>query len=129
MQTVMIYSKTAAAGGACFSTLHAPVIVSASLNGKSPSSRDGAWRSKRYRTRSAFALTLHERHGSFGVIMADVKTEDTLVIIKPDSFWRGLNHQVEARLSTLGLTVVAECMFAGGANLPEEKWRELSPSW
>ena len=57
--------------------------------------------------------------------MADVKTEDTLVIIKPDSFWRSLNHQVEARLSALGLTVVAECTLAGSTNLPEEKWREF----
>lgn len=57
--------------------------------------------------------------------MAEVKIEDTLVIIKPDSFWRNLNHQVEARLSALGLTVVAECTLAGGANLPEEKWREF----
>ena len=40
--------------------------------------------------------------------MADGKTEDTLVIIKPDSFWRNLNGQVEARLKALGLTVVAE---------------------
>ena len=57
--------------------------------------------------------------------MAEVKTEDTLVIIKPDSFWRGLNRQVEARLNALGLTVVAECTLAGAANLPEEKWREF----
>ena len=57
--------------------------------------------------------------------MAEVKIEDTLVIIKPDSFWRNLNHQVEARLNALGLTVVAECTLAGGANLPEEKWREF----
>jgi nucleoside-diphosphate kinase len=57
--------------------------------------------------------------------MAEVQTEDTLVIIKPDSFWRGLNRQVEARLSALGLKVVAECTLANGANLPEEKWREF----
>jgi len=57
--------------------------------------------------------------------MADVKTEDTLVIIKPDSFWRSLNHQIEARLSALGLTVVAKCTLAGSTNLPEEKWREF----
>ena len=57
--------------------------------------------------------------------MAEVKTEDTLVIIKPDSFWRNLKHQVEARLNALGLTVVAECTLAGKENLPEEKWREF----
>jgi nucleoside-diphosphate kinase len=57
--------------------------------------------------------------------MADGKTEDTLVIIKPDSFWRNLNGQVEARLKALGLTVVAERVLAGSENLPEEKWREF----
>ena len=34
--------------------------------------------------------------------MADGKAEDTLVIIKPDSFWRNLNRQVEARLVAWG---------------------------
>jgi len=34
-------------------------------------------------------------------------------------------RQVEARVDALGLTVVAECTLAGGANLPEEKWREF----
>ena len=57
--------------------------------------------------------------------MMEVKTEDTLVIIKPDSFWRGLDHQIEARLWALGLTVVAECTLDARANLPEEKWREF----
>ena len=57
--------------------------------------------------------------------MAEVKTEDTLVVIKPDSFWRKLNQQVETRLKALGLTVVAECTLAGKENLPEEKWREF----
>ena len=57
--------------------------------------------------------------------MAEIKTEDTLVIIKPDSFWRNLNGQVEARLRALGLTVVAEALLAGLDNLPEEKWREF----
>jgi nucleoside-diphosphate kinase len=57
--------------------------------------------------------------------MADGKEEDTLVIIKPDSFWRNLNHQVEARLKALGLKVVAECTLAQDENLPEEKWREF----
>jgi len=76
-------------------------------------------------SRSAFTLTFQEQRGLIGGIMAEVKIEDTLVIIKPDSFWRNLNHQVEARLNALGLTVVAECTLAGGANLPEEKWREF----
>jgi nucleoside-diphosphate kinase len=57
--------------------------------------------------------------------MADGKAEDTLVIIKPDSFWRSLNGQVEARIKALGLKVVAECKLAGGENLPEGKWREF----
>jgi nucleoside diphosphate kinase len=53
------------------------------------------------------------------------KEEDTLVIIKPDSFWRNLNRQVEARIKALGLKAVAECTLAEGENLPEEKWREF----
>ena len=57
--------------------------------------------------------------------MADDTQQDTLVIIKPDSFWRDLNQQVEARLGALGLKVVAECVLGGGENLPEEKWREF----
>ena len=57
--------------------------------------------------------------------MADDTLQDTLVILKPDTFWRGLNHQVEARLRALGLKVVAECLLADGENLPESKWREF----
>ena len=57
--------------------------------------------------------------------MADGKAEDTLVIIKPDSFWRNLNGQVEVRLKALGLTVVTEYTLAGSQNLPEEKWKEF----
>jgi nucleoside-diphosphate kinase len=57
--------------------------------------------------------------------MADGNEESTLVILKPDSFWRNLNHQVEGRLKALGLKVAAERTFAGGENLPEEKWREF----
>ncbi|HUA38670.1 MAG TPA: nucleoside-diphosphate kinase [Candidatus Sulfopaludibacter sp.] len=57
--------------------------------------------------------------------MADSKPEDTLVIIKPDSFWRKLDGQVENRLKALGLTVVAECTLAGNDNLPEAKWKEF----
>lgn len=55
--------------------------------------------------------------------MANV--EDTLVILKPDSFWRGLDGQVETRLKALGLQLVAERKLAGSENLPEEKWREF----
>lgn len=51
--------------------------------------------------------------------------ENTLVIIKPDSFWRNLNQQVEARIKALGLQVVAERTLPIGDNLPEEKWREF----
>jgi nucleoside-diphosphate kinase len=57
--------------------------------------------------------------------MSDGKVEDTLAIIKPDSFWRGLHRQVEDRIKSLGLTVVAERTLADGENLPEEKWREF----
>lgn len=57
--------------------------------------------------------------------MAEPVQQNTLVIIKPDSFWRSLNGQVESRIQALGLTVVAGRTFAGGDNLPEEKWREF----
>jgi nucleoside-diphosphate kinase len=57
--------------------------------------------------------------------MTDFKAEDTLVIIKPDTFWRKLNQLVVTRLKALGLGVVAECTLAGAGNLPEEKWREF----
>jgi nucleoside-diphosphate kinase len=57
--------------------------------------------------------------------MADGKAEETLVIIKPDTFWRKLEDQVETRLKALGLTVVAERKLAGSENLPEEKWKEF----
>ena len=57
--------------------------------------------------------------------MAPDAAEDTLVIIKPDTFWRNLNGQVEARLKALGLVVVAERILAGSENLPEAKWKEF----
>lgn len=57
--------------------------------------------------------------------MANSTSEDTLVILKPDSFWRNLNEQVVARIKALGLQVVAERIFKGSENLPEEKWREF----
>ena len=51
--------------------------------------------------------------------------QDTLVILKPDSFWRGLNGQVEDRIKVLGLNVVSERTLGNGENLPEEKWKEF----
>lgn len=60
-----------------------------------------------------------------GETMSDEAQQDTLVVIKPDSFWRGLNEEVEARIRSLALKVAAECLLADGENLPEEKWREF----
>jgi nucleoside diphosphate kinase len=57
--------------------------------------------------------------------MSDIKNEDTLVIIKPDSFWRNLDSQVETRIKALGLTVISEHLLKQGKNLPEEKWQEF----
>jgi nucleoside-diphosphate kinase len=57
--------------------------------------------------------------------MTETKSEDTLVIIKPDSFWRNLNHQVESRIKALGLKMVAECTLAGAENLAKVKWAEF----
>ena len=57
--------------------------------------------------------------------MPETKPEDTLVIIKPDSFWRKLDGQVEARVKALGLTVVAECVLANGDNLTQDQWKEF----
>lgn len=57
--------------------------------------------------------------------MAESKDEDTLVIIKPDSFWRNLDRPVEGRIQALELRVVAGHTLADGGNLPEEKWREF----
>jgi nucleoside-diphosphate kinase len=57
--------------------------------------------------------------------MANDVHQDTLAILKPDSFWRGLSDQVEARLKALGLEVVRERVLAGGENLPQDKWKEF----
>ncbi|MGO8763898.1 MAG: nucleoside-diphosphate kinase [Limisphaerales bacterium] len=57
--------------------------------------------------------------------MASSKSEDTLVILKPDSFWRNLNEPVVNRIQALGLSIVAERILKGADNLPEEKWREF----
>lgn len=57
--------------------------------------------------------------------MADTQQQDTLVILKPDSFWRNLDGQVEARLRALGLQVVAQARLAGPENLPQQRWKEF----
>ena len=57
--------------------------------------------------------------------MANDSLQDTLVILKPDSFWRGLDGQVEARLNALGLNTITARTLSGADNLPEEKWREF----
>ena len=57
--------------------------------------------------------------------MTNDAQQDTLVILKPDAFWRGLDGQIAARLGALGLTVAAERTLAEGANLPVEKWKEF----
>ena len=57
--------------------------------------------------------------------MADQAQQDTLVILKPDSFWRGLDGQVEARLAALGLAIVAARKLEGSENLPQDKWKEF----
>jgi nucleoside-diphosphate kinase len=54
-----------------------------------------------------------------------VDIQDTLAIIKPDSFWRQLNFQVETRLQALGLKVVAASTLAGSDNLSEAQWRDF----
>ena len=51
--------------------------------------------------------------------------EDTLVIIKPDSFWRNLSREVESRIRALGLTGVAECALDEGENLSVARWKEF----
>lgn len=57
--------------------------------------------------------------------MVEGRYEDTLVIIKPDTFWRKLDGQVEIRLGALDLTVVMERKLSGKENLSEEKWKEF----
>jgi nucleoside-diphosphate kinase len=52
-------------------------------------------------------------------------SEDTLVIIKPDSFWRNLNREVEKRILALGLGLVSECTLVNSENLTEAKWKEF----
>ncbi|HEX7654295.1 MAG TPA: nucleoside-diphosphate kinase [Verrucomicrobiae bacterium] len=52
-------------------------------------------------------------------------SERTLAILKPDTFWRGLDAAVEARFRALDLKVIGELKLAGAANLTEERWREF----
>jgi len=54
-----------------------------------------------------------------------ISEQDTLVIIKPDAFWRRLDGEVEARVNALGLKKVAERILADGENLSEDKWKEF----
>ncbi|HEY3760756.1 MAG TPA: nucleoside-diphosphate kinase [Verrucomicrobiae bacterium] len=57
--------------------------------------------------------------------MTNSDSEDTLVILKPDSFWRKLDTQVVNRIKSLGLKVTAERVLQGSENLSEPKWREF----
>jgi nucleoside-diphosphate kinase len=54
-----------------------------------------------------------------------IQEEDTLVIIKPDAFWRHLDSEVERRVNALGLKKVAESVLADGDNLSEIRWKEF----
>src|SRR6202012_4167758 len=73
----------------------------------------------------ASAIHFWENIKNLGDAMTDHNLENTLVIIKPDSFWRNLAGQVESRVKSLGLTVVAEQTLTNGENHPEEKWQEF----
>lgn len=68
-------------------------------------------------------------HGKPGMSGEDVMNQcaedETLVILKPDTVWRGLEAEVEGRLKGLGLRVVAQGRLAGDRNLPAERWREF----
>lgn len=57
--------------------------------------------------------------------MAMQQIEDTLVVIKPDSFWRHLDGAVADRIKNLGLAVVDERVLVGDQNLSEARWREF----
>ena len=58
-------------------------------------------------------------------VMADNTIQDTLVILKPDTFWRKLDGEVEKRIRGPGLTVVAERVLRDSENLPVERWKEF----
>ena len=55
--------------------------------------------------------------------IAAFMSEETLVIIKPDTFWRKLDTEVEARIQAVGLRVVAECKLTDGDNLTASGWK------
>jgi len=61
----------------------------------------------------------------FHKTMTDGDTQDTLVILKPDAFWRKLDEPIVSRLKALGLQVLTERTLSGGTNLSEEKWRDF----
>ncbi len=51
--------------------------------------------------------------------------EETLLILKPDTFWRRLDRVVEERLAATGVEQVASVILRGNQNLSEEEWREF----
>jgi nucleoside-diphosphate kinase len=51
--------------------------------------------------------------------------EDTLVIIKPDAFWRHLAKDIEGRVNALGLKTAAARVLTDGENLSEDRWKEF----
>jgi nucleoside-diphosphate kinase len=57
--------------------------------------------------------------------MADNTIQDTLIILKPDTFWRRLDGEVEKRIRSLGLMVVGERTLSDGENLPVVRWKEF----
>lgn len=75
--------------------------------------------------RNPFRIDIVMRAWLFSGDMEIGNRGDTLVVIKPDSFWRNLNSQVEERIRALALEVVAERLLNQGENLPEQKWREF----
>jgi nucleoside-diphosphate kinase len=58
-------------------------------------------------------------------VMVNSIIQDTLIILKPDTFWRKLDGEVEKRIRGLGLRVVAEGVLREGDNLSVERWKEF----
>jgi nucleoside-diphosphate kinase len=58
-------------------------------------------------------------------VMVENAIQDTLVILKPDTFWRKLDGEVEKRIRALGLKCVSELVLRDGENLSSEKWKEF----
>ena len=71
------------------------------------------------------ARTQSDARPATPTIFMSAVIQDTLAILKPDSFWRGLAPQIETRLRGLGLEWVAACQLAAGENLPVAKWKEF----